>query len=61
MALPTTLNEHFTGTTKHKKAKKAFMTREDAWDFIKTNNIKDKSAYKCCICGMYHIGGRHNK
>ena len=57
MSLPTGLNEHFTGTGKHRRAKKAFESESDAWDFIERNGIKGKTVYKCGFCGKYHIGG----
>lgn len=56
MSLPTGLNEHFTGSGKHKKAKKSFDSLADAQNFIIRNGIKGKQAYKCGFCGKYHIG-----
>lgn len=57
MSIPTELNEHFTGTSKHRVPKRAFNSEEDAWDFINKKNIKDKIPYLCGFCGKYHIGG----
>lgn len=57
MRLPGGLNEHWTGTGKHKRAKKAFESESEAWDFIRKFDIKGKTVYKCSVCGKYHIGG----
>jgi len=57
MQLPSGLNEHWTGSGKHKKAKKTFETESDAWAFIEKNQIKGKVPYKCSFCQKYHIGG----
>ena len=57
MQLPSGLNEHFTGSGKHKRVKKVFESESDAWDFINKNGIKGKQPYKCSFCNKYHIGG----
>ena len=57
MQLPSGLNEHWTGSGKHKKVKKTFETESDAWAFIEKNQIKGKVPYKCRFCQKYHIGG----
>jgi len=57
MSIPTGLNEHFTGTSKHRRPKKAFESESDAWEFIERAGIKGKTPYLCSFCNKYHIGG----
>ena len=57
MSIPTGLNEHFTGNSKHRRPKKAFETEFDAWEFIERAGVKGKVPYLCSFCGKYHIGG----
>lgn len=51
------LNEHYRSVGKTKIPKKSFKTRDDAWRAINMQNEKSTAtAYKCSICGNWHIG-----
>lgn len=39
------------------KPKRRFATAEEAWDFRrKRNGLKKKHAYRCTVCGGWHLG-----
>ena len=44
---------------KHKKAKKSFVSENEANDFIKHANDNKLEAYWCNYCCHWHAGHRH--
>lgn len=56
--------EHWTKKVHSWKAKVAYETEDDAWEFL-NQNPKLKSlgytCYLCKVCSRYHIGRLHNK
>lgn len=56
--------EHWTKKVHSWKAKVAYETEDDAFEFL-NQNPKLKSlgytCYLCKVCSMYHIGRLHNK
>ena len=56
--------EHFTRMQRLWKAKVAYETEDDAWEFLNQNpRLKDIgfSCYQCKICSMWHVGKLKNK
>lgn len=46
------------------KAKVAYESEDDAWEFLNQNpklRAQDMAVYRCRICNKYHIGHKNNK
>lgn len=56
--------EHWTKKVHSWKAKVAYDTEDDAWEFLNQNpKLKaiGYTCYLCKVCSRYHIGRLHNK
>ena len=56
--------EHWTKKVHSWKAKVAYETEDDAWEFINQNpKLKELGwhPYLCKVCSKWHIGRLHNK
>lgn len=56
--------EHFTRMQRLWKAKVAYESEDDAWEFLKQNHrLKDIgfTCYQCKICSMWNVGKLKNK
>lgn len=57
--------EHWTRKGQHGwKAKVAYDTEDEAWEFLKQNPRLEMNGYKpyvCRICSKVHVGRLHNK
>nr|DAG40657.1 MAG TPA: hypothetical protein [Caudoviricetes sp.] len=56
--------EHFTRMQRLWKAKVAYESEDDAWEFLNQNpKLKaiGYTCYLCKVCSRYHIGRLHNK
>ena len=56
--------EHWTRKVHSWKAKVAYETEDDAWEFLNQNpRLKDIgfTCYQCKICSMWHVGKLKNK
>ena len=42
--------------TKNRKAKRTFESIMEAREYIEKRNLTNYEAYKCRVCGKYHIG-----
>lgn len=55
--------EHFTRMQRLWKAKVAYESEDDAWEFLNQNpRLKaiGYTCYLCKVCSKYHIGRLHN-
>ena len=48
--------EHYTRKKGKIKPKKPFNSEEDAWKWIRKYHMDDYKAYRCGVCGFYHVG-----
>lgn len=46
---------------RRKKAKIAFNTDYDAWEYIKAHCIHGYKPYRCAFCNLWHIGSVNSK
>ena len=56
--------EHWTKKVHSWKAKVAYETEDDAWEFLNQNpklNALGWNPYLCKVCSKWHIGRLHNK
>lgn len=56
--------EHWTRKVHSWKAKVAYETEDDAWEFLKTHPKlieQGMTVYRCNLCNMYHCGHKYNK
>ena len=56
--------EHFTRMQRLWKAKVAYESEDDAWEFLNQNprlNALGWHPYLCKVCSKWHIGRSHNK
>ena len=56
--------EHWTRKVHSWKAKVAYETEDDAWEFLKTHPKlieQGMTVYKCNVCNMFHCGHKYNK
>lgn len=56
--------EHWTKKVHSWKAKVAYETEDDAWEFLKTHPKliqQGMTVYKCNVCNMFHCGHKYNK
>lgn len=56
--------EHWTKKVHSWKAKVAYETGDDAWEFLNQNpklRAQGMAVYRCRICNKYHIGHKNNK
>lgn len=56
--------EHFTRMQRLWKAKVAYESEDDAWEFLNQNpRLKSLgyTCYLCKVCSKWHIGRLHNK
>ena len=56
--------EHWTRKVRSWKAKVAYETEDDAWEFLNQNQkllAQGMAVYRCSICNKYHIGHKNNK
>ena len=56
--------EHWTRKVHSWKAKVAYETEDDAWEFLKTHPKpieQGMTGYRCNLCNMYHCGHKYNK
>lgn len=55
--------EHWTKKVHSWKAKVAYETEDDAWEFLKTHPKliqQGMTVYKCHVCNMFHCGHKYN-
>ena len=55
--------EHYTRKQRSWKAKVAYETEDEAWEFLKTHPKLiglGMTVYKCDVCNMYHCGHKYN-
>ena len=56
--------EHWTRKVHSWKAKVAYETEDDAWEFLNTHLKlieQGMTVYRCNLCNMYHCGHKYNK
>ena len=56
--------EHWTKKVHSWKAKVAYETEDDAWEFLNTHQKlieQGMTVYRCNLCNMYHCGHKYNK
>ena len=56
--------EHFTRMQRLWKAKVAYESEDDAWEFLNQNSrlkAKDPVVYRCSICNKFHISIHYKK
>ena len=56
--------EHCTKKVHSWKAKVAYETEDDAWEFLNTHPKlieHGMTVYRCSLCNMYHCGHKYNK
>lgn len=56
--------EHWTRKVHSWKAKVAYETDDDAWEFLKTHPKlieQGMTVYRCNVCNMFHCGHKYNK
>ena len=56
--------EHWTKKVHSWKAKVAYETEDDAWEFLNQNprlKVLGWNPYLCKVCSKWHIGRLHNK
>lgn len=56
--------EHWTKKVHSWKAKVAYETEDDAWEFLKTHPKlieQGMTVYRCNMCNMFHCGHKYNK
>lgn len=56
--------EHWTKKVHSWKAKVAYETEDDAWEFLNQNprlKVLGWHPYLCKVCSKWHIGRLHNK
>ena len=56
--------EHWTRKVHSWKAKVAYETEDDAWEFLKTHPKlieQGMTVYRCNLCNMFHCGHKYNK
>lgn len=56
--------EHWTRKVHSWKAKVAYETEDDAWEFLKTHPKlieQGMTVYRCNVCNMFHCGHKYNK
>lgn len=56
--------EHWTRKGHSWKAKVAYHTKDEAYDFLEHHTAlieKGYTCYQCHVCQKWHIGKRHNK
>lgn len=56
--------EHFTRMQRLWKAKVAYESEDEAWEFLNQNpklKALGYTCYLCKVCSRYHIGRLHNK
>ena len=56
--------EHWTKKVHSWKAKVAYETEDDAWEFLKTHPKlieQGMTVYRCNLCNMFHCGHKYNK
>lgn len=54
--------EHFTRKQRLWKAKVAYESEDDAWEFLNQNpklKAKDPVVYRCSVCNKFHISIHH--
>lgn len=57
-------HEHWTKKVHSWKAKVAYETEDDAWEFLNTHPKlieQGMTVYRCNLCNMYHCGHKYNK
>ena len=55
---------HWTRKNRSWKAKVAYGTEDEAWEFLNQNpklKILGYSVYKCEVCSMFHVGHLHKQ
>ena len=56
--------EHWTRKVHSWKAKVAYETEDDAWEFLNTHPKlieNGMTVYRCNLCNMFHCGHKYNK
>ena len=56
--------EHWTRKAHSWKAKVAYETEDDAWEFLKNHPKlieRGMTVYRCNLCNMFHCGHKYNK
>jgi hypothetical protein len=56
--------EHWTRKSRSWKAKVAYETEDDAWEFLNQNpklKALNYNCYQCKVCSKWHIGRLHLK
>ena len=56
--------EHWTKKVHSWKAKVAYETEDDAWEFLNTHPKlieHGMTVYRCNLCNMFHCGHKYNK
>jgi hypothetical protein len=56
--------EHWTRKSRSWKAKVAYETEDDAWEFLNQNpklKALNHNCYQCKVCSKWHIGRLHLK
>lgn len=54
--------EHFTRMQRLWKAKVAYKSEDDAWEFLNQNpklKALNYTCYQCKVCSMWHVGRLH--
>ena len=56
--------EHWTRKSRSWKAKVAYMSEDEAWEYLQQNPRlvgQGMTVYKCHVCSMWHIGHKRQQ
>ena len=56
--------EHYTRKQRSWKAKEAYETEDDAWEYLNQNpklKAEGMTVYRCRTCNKWHVGHRNNE